>query len=192
MTSIDVERGEDIPLAVKRVLREAEKLVEQGRTGRALGLLQHTVVGIRETGRWLLWVKDIFIYWERKARPQYHYFRSERLARILEDMGLRQGFIHAKPVHDLIHSMFLRGYREARRLHYLLKTLGWIAYGPPLILHVVAYSSGLGGFKLESLDGETIAAINYEPDKAINTIKNMVIPGEHVDEHNDNTYFRYK
>ncbi len=183
---------EVVPLAVRRVLREAKKLVEQGRTGKALGLLQHTVVGVRETGRWLLWVKDIFIYRERKAKPRYHYFRSERLARMLENLGLRQGFIHTQPVHDLVHTMFPGGYREARRLHYLLKTQGWIMYGPPLILHIAAYPNGLGGFKLEKLDGETIAAINYNPGKAIKIVKSIVIPGEHVDKRNDNTYFRYR
>lgn len=101
-----VRREESIPLAVKKVLRIAEELVERGEMGKALGLIQHTLVGARETGKWLLWVKDIFVYYEKKAKPPYHYFRSEKLAKILQSMGLRQGFIHAQPVHDLIHIMF--------------------------------------------------------------------------------------
>ncbi len=183
---------EAIPLAVMRVLREAEKLVKQGRTGEALGLIQHTLVGARETGRWILWVKDIFIYYEKKARPPYHYFRSKKLARILEAMGLKQGFIHMEPVQDLIHSLFPGGYREARRIHYLLKTAGWISYGPPLILRIAIYPDGTGGFKLENLNGKTVAIINYDPRKAVKTVKSLVMPGEHVDEYNDNTYFRYR
>ncbi len=65
---------EFVPLTVKRVLREAGKLAKQGQAGKALGLLQHTLIGVRETGRWVLRVKDIFIYRERKAKPRFHYF----------------------------------------------------------------------------------------------------------------------
>lgn len=91
-----------------------------------------------------------------------------------------------------MHSLFPQGYREARRIHYLLKRLGWIAYGPPLVLYIAVYPGDIGGFKLESLDGETIVAINYDPRKAVRIVRDMVMPGEHVDEYNDVTYFRYK
>lgn len=136
-------------------------------------------------------MKDTFVYKERKAKPPHHYFRSEKLARILQSMGLRQGFIHLKPVDTLIYSMFPGGYREARRTHYLIKSLGWITYGSSLILYVAVYPDATGGFRLENLDGETIMAIDYDPRKAVKIVKNVVVPGEHVDEYNDNTYFRY-
>ena len=87
---------------------------------------------------------------------------------------------------------FSQGYREARRTHYLVKSLGWITYGPPLILYIAVYPGNIGGFKLESLDGETFVAINYDPGKAVRIVRNMVMPGEHVDEYNDDTYFRYQ
>ena len=159
---------------------------------KALGLIQHTLVGARETGKWLLRVKDIFVYYEKKTKPPYHYFRSEKLAKILQSMGLRQGFIHTQPVHDLIHVMFPGGNREARRIHYLLKSMGWITYGPPLILYVAIYSNNIGGFKLESINGEIITSINYSPRKATKLLKTMIMTGEHVDEYNGNTYFKYK
>lgn len=73
----------------------------------------------------------------------------------------------------------------------MVKSLGWIIYGPPLILYVAIYLNRLGGFKLENLDGEIITAINYDPRKAVKIVENVVIPGEHVDEYNDNTYFKY-
>lgn len=107
-------------------------------------------------------------------------------------MGLRQGFIHLKPVDTLIYSMFPGGYREARRTHYLLKSLGWITYGPPPTLHIAVYPNGLGEFRLENLDGEIIMAINYDPRKAVKIVKNVIIPGEHVDKYDDNTYFKYR
>ncbi len=191
-TGRDTVDEEAVPLAVRRVLREAEKLVKQGRTGKALGLLQHTLIGVRETGRWVLWVKDIFIYKERKAKPRFHYFRSEKLAKILQSMGLKQGFIHTQLVNDLIHDMFLGGYREARRVHYLVKNLGWLSYGEPLILYIAIYPDGTGGFKIESINGEVVALVNYDPRRAVKISKSVIVPGEHVDEYNDNTYFRYK
>jgi len=185
-------KEKSIPLAVKRVLRVAEELIEQGETRKALGLIQHTLIGVRKTGRWLLWVKGIFVYHEKKAKPSYHYFRSEKLARILRSMGLRQGFIHAQLVHDLIHMMFPGGYREARRIHYLLKSIGWITYGPPLILYIAIYSNNIGGFKIESINGEIITSVNYSPRRATKIFKTMIMSGEHVDEYNDNTYFKYR
>lgn len=162
-TERDLVGGEAIPLAVRRILRVAQRLIEQGRSGEALGLFQHTLIGVRKTGRWLLWVKDIFIYKEKKARPPYHYFRSERIARILKSLGIREGFIHTKPVDTLIHSLFPQGYREARRIHYLIKSLGWLSYGEPLILYITIYSDGTGGFKIENLRKETLVAVNYNP-----------------------------
>ncbi len=187
-----IRKEESIPLVVKRILQVSKKLVERGETGKALGLIQHTLIGTRKTGRWILWVKDIFIYKEEKAKPPYHYFKSKKIARILKNLGVKEGFIHAKPVDNLLHSLFPQGYREARRIHYLLKRLGWIAYGPPLVLYIAVYPSNIGGVKLENLDGETIVVINYNPRKAVKIIKSMVTPGEHVDEYNDNTYFRFR
>ena len=181
-----------IPLTVRRVLRVVEELVERGEMSKALGLIQHTLIGVRETGRWILWVEDIFIYRERKAKPPYHYFRSKKLAEILQNIGLKQGFMHAQPVHDLIYTIFPGGYREARRVHYLVKNLGWLSYGEPLVLHIAIYPDGTGGFKLENLSGETLVAVNYNPQKAIKTIRNLVIPSEHVDKNNDETYFSYR
>jgi len=60
------------------------------------------------------------------------------------------------------------------------------------MLHIVVYSNVLGGFKLENLNGETIVAINYNPRKAFKIVRSMVMSGEHVDEFNDRTYFRYR
>ncbi len=184
--------GEAIPLAVRRILRIAQRLIEQGRRSEALGLLQHSLIGVRKTGKWLLWTKGIFIYKEEKARPPYHYFMSRKISGILKNLGVKEGFIHVKPVDTLIHSLFPQGYREARRIHYLLKSLGWITYGPPLILYITVYPDGTGGFRLESVNREVIASLNYNPRRAVRIVKNMAMPGEHVDEYNDNTYFRYK
>ena len=183
---------ETIPLAVRRVLRAAEKLVEQGQTQKALGLIQHSLVGVRETGRWVLWVDDIFIYKERKAKPNYHYFRSEKLAEILQDMGFRQGFVHAQPVDYLIKTYFQGDYREARRIHYILKDMGWITYGPPLVLYILAYPDNTGGFRLETIYGELVAEVNYNPAQTRSIAKHIVMPEEHVDKRNDETYFRYR
>jgi hypothetical protein len=107
-------------------------------------------------------------------------------------MGLKQGFVHVKPAHDQIHNLFPGGYREARRIHYLLKDLGWLSYGEPLILYIAIYPDGTGGFRLEDLNREALAVVNYNPQKAVKTVRNLVIPGEHVDKDNDETYFRYR
>ena len=196
VTDSVIRRGstseEYTPLVVRKVLSIAEKLIRQGQTGKALGLLPHTVINVRKTGRWILWARDNFIYRERKAKPKLHYFRSRKLAEILQNMGLRQGFIHPEPVDDIIHNMFPGGYREARRIHYILKSIGWITYGPPIIMYIAVYSNGTGGFKIEDLDKKMLLEVNYDPRKAIKIIKNLVMPEEHVDRSNDETYFKYK
>lgn len=86
-----IRKEESIPLvAVRRILQVSKKLIEQSRRGEVLGLIQHTLIGTRKTGRWLLWVKDIFIYKEEKAKPPYHYFRSKKIAGILRNLGVKR------------------------------------------------------------------------------------------------------
>jgi len=184
--------GEYIPIRVRRVLDEAKKLLEKGEREKALGLLQHTVIGARRTGRWVAWVGDYFIYLESKAKPIFHYFRSRKLATVLSNMGLREGFINAAPVDDLIRDLFLESYREARRIHYLLKELNWLQYGPPLILYIAVYPDKTGGFRLETIHNEVVAEVNYKPQEATEIRKHLVMPEEHVDKDNDETYFRYR
>ncbi len=186
-----VRHRDYVPLQVRRVLNEAEKLLAKGEKRKALGLLQHTVVGVRDTGKWVIWINDYFIYYEKKAKPPFHYFRSEKLTEILQNMGLKQGFIHTEPVASLISNLFPGGYREARRTHYLLKKLNWLRYGPPLILYIAIYPDGTGGFKLENIYGEIIVKVNYKPLQASETRKHLVMAEEHVDKRNDETYFRY-
>ncbi len=74
----------------------------------------------------------------------------------------------------------------------MVKDLGWLSYGEPLVLYIAIYPDGTGGFKLENLNKETLVAVNYDPQKAIKTMRNLVIPSEHVDQSNDETYFRYR
>ncbi len=105
-TGKDTISKEAIPLAVRRVLREAEKLVEQGQAGKALGLLQHTLIGVRKTGRWVLWVKDIFIYKEKKAKPPYHYFRSEKASKDTAGHGVKTG-IHTHSASQLYSKQYV-------------------------------------------------------------------------------------
>ncbi len=45
---------EVVPLAVRRVLRGVEKPVKQDQAGKALGLLQHMLIGVRKSGKWIL------------------------------------------------------------------------------------------------------------------------------------------
>ena len=61
-----------------------------------------------------------------------------------------------------------------------------------MTLYIAIYPDGTGGFKLENLSREALVAVNYNPQKAIKTMKNLVIPSEHVDQNNDETYFRYR
>ncbi|MEM0027150.1 MAG: hypothetical protein QXT53_04665 [Ignisphaera sp.] len=107
-------------------------------------------------------------------------------------MGFSQGFIYTQPVDDLIKAYFHNGYREARRAHYILKTMGWLTYGPPLILHIAVYPDNTGGFRLETIYGDLIAEINYNPAQTRSIIKHIVVPKEHVDKRNDETYFKYR
>lgn len=74
----------------------------------------------------------------------------------------------------------------------MIKDLGWLSYGEPLVLHIAIYHNGIGGFKLKNLNKETLVTVNYNPQKAIKTVKSLVMPSEHVDKNNDETYFRYR
>ena len=176
----------ELPRDIRRLIEKASKLVERD-YWKTVDLIAHTLIGVRETGTWLLWVEDYFIYKEEKT-GFLHYFRSKQLAELLRNIGLREGFMadHVNsPARDLIRELYY-SYANARRLHYTLKKLGWLEYGEPLILEVFNDTSNpyLAVKKLPT--DETLVSVGKP---CGDTKRYIVYPGEHVDLDNEETYF---
>jgi len=181
------ERAADkvLPRNVERIASVAQKLVKED-YWKAVDFVAHTLLGVRKSGVWLLWVEDYFIYKERKT-GFLHYFVSNKLSELLRSIGLKSGFMGYHVYHsaeDLIHEMF-GSYVIARRIHYRLKELGWFVYGEPLLLEIEG-SSYIALRKLHS-DEPVIELGNPELRK--NARKYLVYGGEHIDEENEETYF---
>jgi len=175
-----------LPKSVEKVLIKASELIKED-YWRATDLVAHTLIGVRETGIWLLWLGDYFIYRESKSEF-LHYFISKSLAELLKSIGLKEGFMYRhvnSPAKDLIRVLY-RSYANARRLHYLLKEYGWFEYEEPLILELSSDTDSLYIAVKKLYTGEALMKIG-EPADSVK--KYLVYPGEHVDEENEETYF---
>jgi len=173
----------DIPQPVEKVLKVVEKLVRED-YWMAVDFIAHVLVGVRKTGVWVLWFKDYFIYCENKTNF-FHYFRSPRLSDILRELGLKPGLmIEHRHHHSEKHILELYGsYANARRIHYLLKQLGWFVYGEPLLLELSESYLLIKGLT----SGETL--FKQCASDSVDKFRAIVYPGEHVDEDNEETYF---
>ncbi len=176
------------PRSVKKVLHIASELIKEN-YWKAVDLIAHTLIGVRETGVWFLWVRDYFIYGERKSRF-LHYFRSQPLSELLKSIGLREGFMYEhvdNTAKDLIKRLY-HSYTNARRLHYLLKERGWFEYSEPLILEL---SSGTGSLYIavKKLFADEVVVKVGNTSRRNHVKRYLIYPGEHVDEENELTYF---
>jgi len=139
-----------VPRVVESVVRVASKLVEAGEKWRAVDLLAHTLLPVRKTGVLLARVGDTFIYYERKT-GKLHMVKSSRLAQIFESLGIVEGALwrHKLFEADSIIRRVFGSHDIARKLHYLLKELGWFEYPEPGWFYRVFTDPVGGGVWLE-------------------------------------------
>ena len=74
-------------------------------------------------------------------------------------------------------------YTNARRIHYLLKELGWFEYGEPLLLELSKDYLSIR----ELSTSKTL--LQHGNDGKNRRIKAIVYGSEHIDEENELTYF---
>jgi len=120
--------GEEVPRPVQEVIDRARELVRRGEKWRAVDLLAHTLLPVRESGVLIARVGDMFIYYESKT-SKMHMLKSERLAGIFDELGIGDGPLslhRTQEASGIVRRMF-GSHDSARRLHYLLKELGWFS-----------------------------------------------------------------
>ena len=122
----------EVPQPVEKALKIVEKLVKEDYWV-AVDFVAHVLVGIRKTGTWVLWFEDYFIYHENKTNF-FHYFRSPELSDVLRELGLKPGVMieHKNHSSEKYVIELYGSYANARRIHYLMKELGWFMYGEPV------------------------------------------------------------
>jgi len=173
----------EIPAPVKRALSIVKKLLAED-YWMAADFATHVLLGIRKTGVWLLWFNDYFVYREEKT-GFFHYFRSSELSGILKELGLKPGLMIEHENHPSTRYILeLYGsYANARRIHYMLKQLGWFSYGEPLLLEL-----GEDYISIRGLSSNNVL-LSYGNTNQSRPIKAVVYSGEHIDEENEDTYF---
>ena len=121
-----MDKSEELPRPVQEVINRARELIEKGEKWRAVDLLAHTLLPVRESGVLVARLGDLFLYYENKT-GKMHMLRSERLARVFEELGLGEGplALHRTQESGSIVRRLFGSHDNARRIHYLLKELGW-------------------------------------------------------------------
>jgi len=174
----------EIPVPVKKALSIVKELLTED-YWMAADFAAHVLLGVRKTGAWLLWFDDYFVYREGKT-GFFHYFRSSKLSEILQELGLKPGIMIEHVNHPSSrHILEIYGsYANARRIHYMLKQLGWFSYGEPLLLELSEdYIS------IRDLPSNNMLLRYGNAGRKGSLIKAIVYSGEHVDEENEDTYF---
>ena len=174
----------EVPQPIEKALKIVKKLVKEDYWV-AVGFVAHVLVGIRKTGTWMLWFKDYFIYHENKTNF-FHYFHSPKLSDILRELGLKPGVMmeHKNHSSEKYVIELYGSYANARRIHYLMKELGWFMYGEPLLLEL-----SKDYFSLRELASGKVLLEHSGGGNHDNIFRVIVYPGEHIDEDNEETYF---
>ena len=198
-----IPRGAEYYL--QRVLSETKKLIGRRDRTAALDLLVHTLLPVRENGILWLWFKDKFIYYEPKTNI-FHIVRSEAVAKILRQLGYREGILawhilgHERAA-MIIKRVFQRGpysWSWARSLAYVLKELEYIRESEPVVIYI-NYNNGVISVRLRDFYTEMItiyeASIRWEYEQLpaplssnITRMKHNVVGVVHIAEENDEPY----
>jgi len=189
----------DVPRELEPVLREARKLIEKGEKWKAVDLLAHTLLPVRETGVLLVRKGDLFLYYERKT-DKMHMLKSEKLARLFEALGIRDEVLAVHRRHeadDIIRKLF-GSHDNARRLHYLLKERGWFEYPEDNYYYRIFEDPMTHGWWISvyrlnkstgSLEEEFKVEVGGSSVVGAQVKSGAVLTREHVKEENEETYF---
>ncbi|MEM1759921.1 MAG: hypothetical protein QXU26_04335 [Thermofilaceae archaeon] len=168
----------------------------------ALYFMLHTLLGARKTGFLLLWNGPWFIICEPKTNFCHHYY-SAVLLNMLLSLGLQPGVYYSlsqehenarKTAEKYIHEYF-NGYREARRLHYMLREQGYIGQldQKPYVLRIYQYADNTVGVKVYDYTGRELefeANVHNKPLLDVETW--IALPVMHVSSRNEETYYDFK
>ncbi|MEM1831979.1 MAG: hypothetical protein QXJ97_10675, partial [Desulfurococcaceae archaeon] len=169
----------------------------------ALYFLLHTLLGARRTGFLLLWIGPWFIICEPKTHFCHHHYYSVVLFNMLISLGLHPGVYYPLgEEHEkarLIAEMYIRehfkGYREARRLHYMLRDHGYIGQPDekPYTLKIYHYVDGTVGVDVYDYTGrEHKFGVNVD-DKPVTNIETWIaLPVMHINARNEEIYYDFK
>ena len=190
-----------LPKPIKRVWQRAKEIANKHGALTALYFLLHTLLGAEATGHLLYWLNNWFIVCRSKTGLCYHFY-SELLHEMLRRLGLREGIQYNyfdKQMHRearKIAQQYIRKYYHshpaARRLHYMLKKLGYIEYDNDVYtLKILYYPDNKIGLEIYDDRGEELlysdsVRKDYRPKRV--KVKSA-LPFEHVDEENEETYF---
>lgn len=189
---------DELPIEIQESYNIARKISQNHGPLVALYFLLYTLLGARKTGFLLLWQGHWFVICEPKTRFCHHYY-STLLANILRSLGLYNGVYYPMGVEheeakriaeEYIHRNY-GGYKEARRLHYLLREEGYIGQRDPkpYTLKVYHYEDDSVGVDIYDHTGRELElGINVENKPAFNIETWIALPTMHIDKRNEETY----
>ena len=192
-----LDKSEELPRPVQEVVDKARELIERGERWRAIDLLAHTLLPIRESGILIARLGDMFLYFEQKT-GKMHMLRSERLAQVFDELGIPSGPLalhRTQEATSIIRRMF-GSHDNARRIHYLLKELGWFQeveghYFWRLWEDPVSGTSYISIYRKTSGDLEEVARVPPSAPEGLyaSTRGGAIVTREHVKEENEDSYF---
>jgi hypothetical protein len=188
-----------LPKTIRRLWEKAQEIASEYGALAALYFLTYSLLGVRQTGYLLYWYNMWFIYYEKKTMFCHHFY-SWLLHEMLTRLGLEEGVMyrHNQQYEEAKHiaQQYIREYYgshpNARRLHYQLKELGYLSYEDDVYtLKIYHYRDGSIGIEIYDDRGEELLHRDgvREDEIVVNVEVKSVLPFEHVDKENEETYF---
>ncbi len=190
-----------LPKPIRRVWERAQEIAHEHSALAALYFLLHSLLGAEATGYLLYWLDTWFIVCRSKTGFCYHFY-SILLHEMLRKLGLREGVQYnyfrkqehveaQRSAQGFIRRHYV-SHPNARRLHYMLKELGYIEYDNEVYtIKIYRYKDGRIGLEIYDDSGEELL---HQDSIRVNTVPvgveiRTAFPFEHTDEKNEETYF---
>lgn len=193
---------DELPKRIQEAYHIAATINKQHGSLPALYFLTYTLLGARKTGFLLLWRGDWFIICEPKTHLCHHY-NSILLNSLLNSLGLSEGIYYPvgrehresrKIAERYLHRHYA-GYKEARRLHYILRDKYYISQfdNRPYTLKMYHYKDGTIGIEIYDYTGRNIVLkLNIEEKLVANIETWIVLPVMHITKRSEEVYFDFK
>lgn len=201
-SSVKVAQLNALPDKVQEAYYIGTMINQQHGSLPALYFLMYTLLGARKTGFLLLWKRDWFIICEPKTHLCHHY-HSIVLNNLLNSLGLLEGIYYpvsreheeSRKIAERYIHQYYGGYKEARRLHYMLRDEGYISQldDKPYTLKIYHYKDGTIGVDIYDYAWRDLKLkLNVEEKLVVNIEVWIALPMMHISKKSEEVYFDFK
>jgi hypothetical protein len=189
---------DELPQPIRRAYTYAQRIARLHNPLTALYFILYSLMGVRQTGYFLLWLSGWFLVYEPKTGFCHHFY-SWLLHHMLKSLGLEEGIYYnpsnqqhlkAQRLAQEYIKEYYGSHQNARRLHYMLWEQGYV-WSDNEIYTVKVYhyplTHDIGLQILNKTGREELHSENIRNEPARVEVL-TALPYRHIDRRNEETY----